>query len=213
MRKHISESDVALFVSGDLGLGGQFMVRMHVNGCERCRRVLEAYRHDRAQIRKVVDELPEGLDWSRLASEMTANIRVGLAAGECVTPRTRKTAAWGWRPAAVIAGLTVVLVGSWWLNMPPAQTQELGRAMHAIWNAGGNNAGMTIHRGMDREERGLVVEATASGIELRENGSSLGVSQGEARPLTVSLNVQGSASAHYVDADTGQISITSVYTQ
>ncbi len=213
MTKHILESDAALFVSGDLGLGGRLMVRLHVNGCERCRRVIEVYRHDRAQIRKVAGELPEGLDWNRLASEMTANIRVGLAAGECVAPRSRKSLAWNWRPAAVVAGLSVVLMGSWWLNMPPAQTQELGRAMHAIWNARGSNAGMTIHHGMERDERGPVVEATASGIELRENGNSLGVSQGGTRPLTVSLNVQGSASARYADADTGQITITSVYTQ
>jgi hypothetical protein len=213
MTRHISESDVALFVSGDLGMADRVMARLHLNGCEHCRRVLEVYRHDRAQIRQIAGELPEDLDWNRLASEMTANIRVGLAAGECVAPRSRKPAGWNWRPAAVVAGLTVVLAGSWWLNMPAAQTQELGRAMHAIWNARGNNAGVTIRRGIERDERGPVVEATASGIELRENGSSLGVSQGGARPLTVSLNVQGSASARYVDADTGQITITSVYTQ
>jgi hypothetical protein len=63
------------------------------------------------------------------------------------------------------------------------------------------------------EERGPVVEATSSGIELRENGSSLGVSQGASRPLAVSVSVQGSASARYVDSDTGQITITSVYAQ
>jgi hypothetical protein len=63
------------------------------------------------------------------------------------------------------------------------------------------------------EERGPVVEATSSGIELRENGSSLGVSQGAARPLAVSVSVQGSASARYVDSDTGQMTITSVYAQ
>ena len=213
MRQHISEAEIALFVSGDLGFGAGLLVRAHLHRCERCRRVVEAYKHDRALVRQLADELPEGLDWNRLASEMTANIRVGLAAAECVAPRTRKTAAWGWRPAAVIAGLTIIMVGSWWLNMPPAQTQELGRAMKAIWNVRSNNAANTIHRGMDRDDRGPVVEATASGIELRENGGSLGVSQGEARPLTVSLNVQGSASARYVDADTGQITITSVYTQ
>jgi hypothetical protein len=58
-----------------------------------------------------------------------------------------------------------------------------------------------------------VVSATSSGIELRENGSALAVSQGAARPVAVSVSTQGSASARYVDTDTGQVTITSVYVQ
>lgn len=211
MSRHISETDLALFVSGDLSLWNRMMVRLHTDRCATCGRLVDAYRQDRKQVRDASTRLPEGLDWNRLASEMTANIRVGLAAGECVAPRTRKSPALNWRPAMVVAGLSAVLVLAWWLNMPPAQTQELGRAMHAVWNARGN-AGNPMHQAMI-EERGPVVEATSSGIEVRENGSSLGVSQGETRPLTVSVNVQGSASARYVDADTGQMTITTVYVQ
>ena len=58
-----------------------------------------------------------------------------------------------------------------------------------------------------------MVEATPSGIALYENGSSLGVSQGNAEPVNVSVSAPGSASARYVDADTGQMTITSVYVQ
>lgn len=76
--------------------------------------------------------------------------------------------------------------------------------MTAIWHG---------HGSVMQEERGLVVEATSSGIELRENGGTLGVSQGAARPLAVSVSVQGSASARYINADTGQMTITSVYAQ
>jgi hypothetical protein len=66
---------------------------------------------------------------------------------------------------------------------------------------------------MPIEDRGMMVEASSSGVELRENGNMLGVTQGAARPLAVSISAQGSASARYIDADTGQITITSVYAQ
>jgi len=99
-----------------------------------------------------------------------------------------------------------VLVTAWRMNMPPSTTQALGRAMSAIVH-GRDSAAMPI------EDRGMMVEASSSGVELRENGNMLGVTQGAARPLAVSISAQGSASARYIDADTGQITITSVYAQ
>jgi hypothetical protein len=57
-----------------------------------------------------------------------------------------------------------------------------------------------------------VVVANQLGIELRENNNVMGASQDEL-PVSVSLSVQGSASARYVNADTGQMTITSVYVQ
>jgi len=203
MKRHVAETDLALFASRDLSLWKRALVGMHVRGCGRCRELAEVYRSDRSELSDVTADLPEGLDWDRLSAEMTANIRVGLAAGECVAPRSRRIAALGWRPAAVIAGISVLMAAGWWLNMPPAQTQALGRAMRSIWRG----------RPALVDERGPMVAVSASGIELRENGSALGVSQGPARPIAVSVSAQGSASARYVDADTGQITITSVYVQ
>jgi len=204
MTRHISESELALYSTGDLSLGNRAMARLHLSQCERCRARVEAYLSDRKQLRDVAAGMPEGVNWNRLAAEMTANIRVGLAAGECVAPRTRKAAFQGWRPAAAVAGLAVLLVTGWWLNMPRGETQALGRVARVL---------MRGHGGIAFEEQGPTVEATASGIELRENGGSMGVSEGSAQPVAVSLSVQGSARAHYVDADTGQVTITSVYVQ
>jgi len=205
MTRHIVESDLALYISGDLALWHGLAVRMHMKGCERCRRRVEVYRADRERVREIAAEMPEDVNWDRLGAEMTANIRVGLAAGECVAPRVRKPVPLGWRPAAAMAGLAVLLAGAWWLNMPATTTQSLGRAARALWQARGV--------GSPAEERGMMVEATSSGIELRENGSILGVSQGAAQPVAISVSVQGSASARYVDKDTGQMTITSVYAQ
>ncbi len=204
MSGHIAESNLALYVSGDLPLWRRALAGFHVSQCQHCRNRANIYRSDREQVQKIASEMPDDVEWNRLAAEMTANIRVGLAAGECVAPRHRKAVAIGWRPAAAMAGLAIVLASAWWLNMPPSTTQALGRAMSAVWHG---------HGSVVQEERGLVVEGTASGIELRENGGALGVSQGAARPVAVSVSVQGSASARYVNADTGQMTITSVYAQ
>jgi hypothetical protein len=161
-------------------------------------------------VRQSAEELPESLEWDRLAAEMTANIRVGLAAGECVSPRTRKLARLSWRPAAVMAGVVALLTVAWWANMPAADSQSLARAMRSIIHGGRQNLPPSERI---RDDRGPVVEASESGIELRENGSRLGMSHSGLRPVAVSVSVQGSASARYIDADTGQVTITSVYVQ
>jgi hypothetical protein len=157
-------------------------------------------------LRDAAGGLPDGLDWARLSAEMTANIRVGLAAGECVAPRgyTRKLIPMSWRPVALASLLTAtlaaLLVGGWWLNMPPQETQALSHAMRSIWHG----------RNVMPEERGPVIEVSSQGIELRKDGGALGVSQDAAKLVSVSVSTQGSASAHYVDQDTGQVTITSV---
>jgi hypothetical protein len=128
---------------------------------------------------------------------MAANVRVGLAAGECVAPATEPaSASWNWRPAGAVAGLAFVFGLAWWLNVPPSDTAVLSKAF-----------------GVGRaEERGPVVEATAAGIQFRENGSALGVKTGDAQPVSVSVSFDGSASARYVD-DAGQVTIATVYAQ
>jgi hypothetical protein len=155
------------------------------------------------------DDMPADVDWDQLAAEMTANIRVGLAAGECVTPRERKIATISWRPAAIAAGLVVLMAGAWWLNIPRTDTEAIGRALHNM--ATGGRAGLPS---TDRDaDRGPVVEASSSGVELLENGGRLGIEQSGLQPVMFSVSAQGSASARYVDQDTGQVTITAVYVQ
>jgi hypothetical protein len=206
---HPAETDLALYVSRDLPLWRRIRVGWHVSRCRWCRQMAEIYRGVRIRLRETASEMPAGVNWNQLAAEMTANIRVGLAAGECVAPRKRRTAALGWRPAAAMAALAALLICAWVLNMPSSATQELGRAVAAIWSGSSLRGGAAA-----REGRGLVVELSSSGIELRENGSTvLGVSRDQARLVGVSASVEGSASARYVDDDTGQMTITSVYAQ
>lgn len=204
---HVEESDLALFTSGDLNLWRAGFVRLHLLQCERCREAADRFRADRSRVRELSSELPPGVDWDRLAAEMTANIHLGLAAGECVAPRRKKAPVFdfNWRPVAVAAGVAVLLATGWWLNMPPAATKALERALVSVVH------GRTVVP--LAEEPGLIVTADAKGIELHENGGSLGISEGNAPPLAVSVSMPGSASARYVDSDTGQMTITSVYAQ
>lgn len=210
MTRHVKESDLALFVSGDLSLFERTAARLHLSGCPDCRARVEAYRFDRQRLKEDAAQLPAGVNWDRLAQEMTANIRVGLAAGECVAPRARKQgswigrmSSWGWRPAAAMAGVAMLLSAAWWLNLPNADTASLNRALHSLVRGRGESA---------PEDRGPVVEVTSRGPELRENGGALVMSQGSTQPVSVNVSAQGTASARYVD-DAGQITITGVYVQ
>jgi hypothetical protein len=224
MTRHTPETDLALYSTGDLPVWRRVQVGLHVRACESCRTRVLAYQADRLQRRSGAEDLPEGLDWDRLSAEMAANIHVGLAAGECVAPRSRRAAQWAygwaakktlpgsrggwtaaWRPVALVAGLVMLVSAAWWLNMPSSDSEALSRVMHGIVHGG--------RRSVLAEDAGPVVEATSAGVELRENGGALQVSQSGLHPLTVSLSVQGSASAHYIDTDTGQVTITSVYAQ
>src|SRR6185312_14422117 len=81
MTGHVMETDLALYAAGDLPFWRNAMVRLHVRRCEECRGLVGAIRADREELRGSADDLPANLDWDQLAAEMTANIRVGLAAG------------------------------------------------------------------------------------------------------------------------------------
>lgn len=206
---HTAESDVALYAMGDLPLWRGAVVRLHVSRCAACQDRVAAYRTDRQAVRELAMDVPAGVNWDRLAAEMSANVRVGLEAGECVAPRIRKPAlAAGWRVAMVAAGVTALLVSAWWLNMPRAENVALGRVVKKIAQARPWQGGI-----LALEDNGPLVEVSAAGIQVQQNGGTLGMSQGKDRPVTVTLSVQGSARARYIDADTGQVTITGVYAQ
>lgn len=215
--QHIAETDLALYVSGDLSLLRQLAVRFHARSCDRCLASIARYRADLALVKEIANEMPEGVKWDRLSQEMTANIHVGLAAGECVAPvsrgwakRDRQPMRVNWKLAAASGGAMALLTVAWLLNMPAGTTSELGRAMSAILH--GRGSVITPQVAGMIEDRGPVVFANQQGIEVRENNNTMGGSD-DARPVAVTVSVQGSASARYVNADTGQMTITSVYVQ
>lgn len=206
---HPLQTDLALYSTGDLPLLRRPVIRLHVAGCESCRSWVEAFGADRESLRGLAGEMPTEVNWDRLAAEMSANVRVGLEAGECVAPRVRRPAlAAGWRVAAAFAGVMALLVSAWWLNMPQAESVALGRVVEKIAQVRPWRGGVGA-----LENSGPTVQVSAAGIQLQQNGGTLGMSQGQERPVSVTLSVQGSARARYIDADTGQVTITGVYAQ
>lgn len=218
MNTHTPETELALLATRDLSWHRQIPVRWHVSNCGRCRELVAAYRLDEVFLRGLTVDLPPRLPWDRLSVEMTANIRVGLAAGECVGPYVHERhgiRVSGWRVATAVFGVGALMSVAWWLNTPAKQTQSLGRAVKAIASRpfAGVFANPFSARALGWDDPNFVVRVTTQGIELHENGTRLGVTQGSERPVAVTLNVKGSARARYVDQDTGQVTITSVYAQ
>src|ERR1700686_845986 len=79
---HPNQATLALHAGGDLGLWARWNTQRHLSNCDLCRDEVAAF----AGVREILPDLAEipEVPWNRLAAEMRANIRLGLAAGECV---------------------------------------------------------------------------------------------------------------------------------
>jgi len=187
--KHPAEMQLALFAGGDLDLLGRWRVRRHLLACDYCRREVESLRHATGQFRIDAVEMPSGLDWDRLAAEMTANIHVGLEAGECVAGASIRPERTGWKAAAVMAGMTCALLAAWWLNPVPKRQPYEMRASH------------------------VEMRTTSSGIQLNENGNTLTLLHTRGRQKPIIISAPGTLRARFVDNETGQVTINNVYTE
>jgi hypothetical protein len=202
--RHPDERQIALYAGGDGAGIRRLFVGYHVSHCPVCRESVEAYRRDRETLRQRMGQAPESLDWNRLAAEMTANIRVGLEAGECVpdVPRRSLPVVPAWRPVAAVAGLALLLIFGFYLNTPDEQRQSLVRGVARI-----------LKQAPAADNNGVALEATRNGIEVRENGAAMTMMNPGTAPAVVVVNTAGSLRARYVDDDTGQVTITNVYAQ
>lgn len=201
--RHPDERQIALYAGGETSWLERFSISRHLAACSNCRATADAYRKDRAQVRAEAHALPPGVNWERLSAEMTANIRVGLEAGECVNSvRARHRRLVGWRPALAAAGLAIILFSGWYLNFPSEQRASVARAMEKLWTPRTPAA-----------ELGVSLRATRNGIQVTENGSAMTMMHPDATPAMVVVSTRGALRARYVDDDTGQVMITNVYAQ
>lgn len=185
---HPNEARLALYAGGELGLLSHLRMALHLRGCARCNQHVEQLRGIREWMRAQDDEMPAEVHWNSLAAEMKANVRLGLAAGRCVSvpqpgpepPRFRWPA-----PAMALPVLLVVIAGWIMQSMrPPLQSAPPE----------------------------FVVEASASGIGVERDGRGFTLLQ--PRNENVVFSVRGEvAGARYVDAETGQVTISHVYAQ
>ena len=138
MTAHFSETDLALFVSGDCRCGAARWCVCTSPVASAAARVTQEFRADRERLRQ---HRSGNARRARLGSPGRGDdrqySRLGLAAGECVAPRRRKSPVMSWRPAAIMAGAALMLAAGWWLNMPPSTTKALGRALTAVMHGSG----------------------------------------------------------------------------
>jgi hypothetical protein len=190
--KHPSEANLALHAGGDLSWFARWRTERHLRRCDRCQEEVESFEKT-LRIAPDLAEIPE-IPWGRLAAEMKANIRLGLAAGECVRP---DEPAWrdtrlfsGARAVVALASVAALLVTGLVLERPaPAP--------------------------LVTAEDGPVVQAIANGIQVRKGGQALrlnnpnGLTPGER--VLYTPDAEGSMRARYVDPQTGYVTINHVY--
>lgn len=184
--KHPNQATLALHAGGDLGVFSRWRMSRHLTRCEECREEVAAYEAMR-EILPELAEIPE-VPWNRLAADMKANIRLGLAAGECVRsgdlPLRQTPLFTGARAAIAVASVLVLLA-----------------------------TGLVLEHPMPKPpDEGMVVQATANGIQVRKGGQALRLMNAGAK-ATYWTSAQGSMSALSVDPETDQVTIIRGYAE
>lgn len=185
---HPNESRLSLYAGEDLGLLSRFRIALHLRGCDRCHQRVEEARGLREWMRGQGNELPAGVRWDSLAAEMRANIRLGLAAGRCISVVEPAPVAdrMQWRTPALALPVLLLVIAGWILQ--------------------------SLHPPVRPVSPEFVVEASAAGIGVSRNGRGFTLLNPGAE--NVVFSVRGDAAgARYVDAETGQVTISHVYAQ
>jgi hypothetical protein len=195
MMLHPADETLALYAGNDLRAWTRFRAACHLRRCERCSRHVEEFRELREFLDAERDELPQGLEWSGLAAEMKANIRLGVSAGQCVAQSGREEVRMRWRTPAVALPVLLLVILGWILQtVPPPATL-------APASAGALGA------------RAVVLNGGPAGIGVEQDGRGLSIpTPRDARDVTFSVGGD-SVRARYVDADTGQVKIYHVYAE
>jgi hypothetical protein len=194
MSTHPSETNLALLAGGDCGRWQGFFLKRHVARCGDCRDALASFTELRSETLELGSNnttvLPE-TDWNRLAGEMRANIRLGLAAGECIREVQAPILPASWKPRLAMGAACVLLLAG------------AGIFLHGLL-PNDNPAGV-VHA--------ATVESNSTGIQVTTGSSSMTLMNhaGVAGDQTVSSD--GAIRASYVDGDTGTVTVTSVYVQ
>jgi hypothetical protein len=184
--KHVSAPRLALAAGGDLGRLAAWRAQRHLRRCAQCRAALAQLETARAQLRNAAGELPPGVNWDRLAAEMTANIHVGLEAAAAVAPRPAPSRL-DWRAAVAFASLAAVIVTGWVMNAPRFVPQPIASVSSGT----------------------ATVELSPAGVEWKRGAQGFSLLHPRAARVSYSVGA-GSAEARFVDVETDQVTITHV---
>ncbi len=184
---HPAESDLALYAAGDLRWLHRRRTDRHVSRCSQCQGIVAEYSEFRSSIKS--SQAFEAPNWNRLASEMTANIRLGLAAGECVGARLA--------PRPIVSGKRLILAGGM-LSALVAVGIWIGRPdLHPVqWQ---------------KVSSGTILERSETGIQVSGIRQTLRIMNPATRNVIYSVGSQGELRARSLDPETGNVAITHVY--
>jgi anti-sigma factor RsiW len=201
---HPSCEELALFSRGELSFFRHWQVKAHVHRCPACELEVEQFQAVVVALRdQAATETLTGLkgagDWSRLEREMIGNIKVGIAASQCIgnAPGRRLRL---WHLGALTATLSFVFVTGWLVNIPREETDRIVGAFRT-----GLSSAQTGTR--------VVLQTTPHGVSIRSKGATLTLLHPESVSATPSLAGNASVGVRYVDEETGQVTITNVYGQ
>ena len=160
--RHPKQATLALQAGGDLGAFARWRTERHLVKCGQCRDEVAGFEAMRSTMADLL-EMPE-LPWNRIAEEMRANIRLGLAAGECVRPVEKM--GWasrraGWRVAVAMASITALAVTGLVLERPRPVMEP--RDENAAVQTGPDGIGNQTMKLMYRGAEGVQLSASAEG--------------------------------------------------
>ena len=233
MMRHPESQDLALFVSRDLSAWRNFAVGRHVSVCSHCRREVSMLGHASSAFASEVELIPGGAaGWERLAAEMRANIRLGLEAGECVgevagladqdpAGETRHPKGWyGWNPSRLGEWLHL---DSHWVRVAPAAAALLLVSGGIWWWQRGESDPLRAYFSGDPAPSAASIQEPDSDVVFRTVADGLVVERGSGRSLTLAhtgraataltVSLNGSMTARYVDDDAAQVTIHHVYAE
>jgi anti-sigma factor RsiW len=186
--QHPNQAILALHAGGDLGPFRRWTTARHLAHCQACREGVARFDEMREQLPRLAE--PPDIPWNRLAAEIKANVRLGLAAGECVRsaemPSRSGSSLARWRAAVAFATVVLLVGGCMVLERP--------------WPAAVTQAASSV-------------QSTSDGIQVQTGGQMLGLMNGGAQRVTYTLDAEGSMGARYTDPETGYVTINTVYVQ
>ncbi len=201
-RSHPATEVLALYSRGDLPPIPRFRLKAHLLECASCEHQVALFAASLAELKReaasqTLTAFEAIADWKVLEREMMGNIVVGLAAARCIENVGRKRA-WFSR-LAFGAGLTVLFVAGWITHIPSEQTHHLAASLSRL---------VGLHQKAGSID---MVQATPNSIAVRSQGVTLSI----LHPPTAVVSLSGNSSmeARYVDEESGQLTIASVYGQ
>jgi len=191
MNPHPELAALALYSGRDLPLLERWSIGRHLATCPVCSAEVAAFRALAAQ--PIAENFVPDIAWEPLAEEMRANIRLGLEASEAISAYRRPTPTeerWlNWRAAALVASLMAVVGSGWWFAV---SAKKLDQPVASVVQPAS-------------------VEATDSGVEIKDGNLTLELRTPASRVSFVSISTEGTAETRYTDAETGQITVNHVY--